>query len=204
MQTNAINGVTSANSGSSSSAGLNRMTSEDFYNLLVTELQQQDPLEPTKTSDMIGQVSQIRSIEQSAQLTQTLQQLVQQQRTAGAGDLLGKYVEGVGLNVGGEPALLSGVVTAIRFTADGTAVLELDNGAMLSANNLTKVTECADDAGATDAANTTNTTNTTNTNAAAAAKRPTPSSENAYSDTIQSWLDSLLHPQPRTATSLQK
>ncbi len=97
--------------------------------------------------------------------------------------------------------MLSGVVIAIRFMADGTAVLELDNGAMLSANNLTKVTECADDAGATDAANT---ANTTNTNAAAAAKRRTPSSENAYSNTIQSWLDSLLHPQPRTATSLQK
>jgi flagellar hook assembly protein FlgD len=189
MQTSAISATTSASS-SSQIAGPNRMTSEDFYNLLVTELQQQDPLEPTKTADMIGQVSQIRSIEQSAQLTQTLQQLTQQQRTAGASDLLGKYVEGVGLGADGAPALISGLVTAIRFGSDGTAIVELDSGSLLSANNITCVTETADDP-----ANT--------TDGSGGTKGAATSRLRAKPLTRQSWLDSLFHPQSRTAASVR-
>lgn len=189
MQTNAIGGTTSGSS-SSQTAGLNRMTSEDFYNLLVTELQQQDPLEPTKTSDMIGQVSQIRSIEQSAQLTQTLQQLTQQQRTAGASDLLGKHVEGVGLNATGDAALISGMVTAIRFGSDGTAIVELDSGSMLAANNITKVSETAESA------------STNNSGDAATAKGNSAARERAKSG-IQSWLDSLMHPQSPSANTVR-
>jgi flagellar basal-body rod modification protein FlgD len=190
MQTSAISATTSASS-SSSTAGLNRMTSEDFYNLLVTELQQQDPLEPTKTADMIGQVSQIRSIEQSAQLTQTLQQLTQQQRTAGASDLLGKYVEGVGLGADGNAALISGLVTSIRFGSDGTAIIELDSGGMLSANNITRVSDTAENVNATSATN------------AATSKSYSAARVRAKSGVTKSWLDSLLHPQSRSATAVR-
>ena len=35
------------------------LQSEDFFKLLITELQQQDPLEPSKTEDMIGQVDAV-------------------------------------------------------------------------------------------------------------------------------------------------
>jgi flagellar basal-body rod modification protein FlgD len=189
MQTSAVSASTSANTSASQTAGLNRMTSEDFYDLLVTELQQQDPLEPTKTADMIGQVSQIRSIEQSAQLTATLQQLTQQQRTAGTSDLLGKYVEGVGLGADGTPAVVSGLVTAIRFGSDGTAIVELDTGSMLSANNILRVSETADDAAE-------NSTSDASKDAATSRLR-------TGSRAPQSWLESLLHPELRTTASVR-
>jgi flagellar basal-body rod modification protein FlgD len=120
--------------------GISSMKSEDFFKLLVTELRQQDPFEPAKTGDMIGQVSQIRSIELSTALTSSLEQLSQQQRTAGASELLGKYVTASVPGADGRPSEVSGVVTGVRFNPDGTAVLELDSGASVMAAHVTRVT----------------------------------------------------------------
>jgi len=116
-----------------------RMSSGDFFKLLIAELRQQDPLEPTKTGDMIGQVSQIRSIELSQQLTSTLQQLTHQQRTTGASELLGKYVEATATNSDGEPSTVSGVVTGVRFGHDGVMLLELDSGQVVRAADVTRI-----------------------------------------------------------------
>lgn len=124
---------------SQSRPAIERIKSEDFFRLLIAELQQQDPFEPTKTSDMIGSVSRIRDMEQSQQLVATLAQLTRQQRTAGAGDLLGKYVEAVRLGADGTPALIAGVVTGVRFATDGTAVLELDTGQTVRASDVRRI-----------------------------------------------------------------
>lgn len=118
--------------------GMQSLTSEDFFKLLVTELRQQDPLQPSNTTDMIANVSQIRSIELSSQLTSTLDQLAAQQRTAGVSDLLGKYVIGKQPDGSSAPPT-QGVVTGIRFSSEGVAVLELDNGLDLAASEVTQV-----------------------------------------------------------------
>lgn len=144
MATNAINpagiGGAGAATGARRERGISSMKSEDFFKLLVTELRQQDPFEPAKTADMIGQVSQIRSIELSTALTGSLEQLSQQQRTAGASELLGKYVTASVPGADGRPSEVSGVVTGVRFNPDGTAVLELDSGASVMAAHVTRVT----------------------------------------------------------------
>lgn len=150
METYAI-GATAGATDPAASSTFNRMRTEDFFALLVTELQHQDPLEPTKTADMIGQVSQIRTIEQSAQLVKTLEQLTQQQRTAGASELLGKYVEAVTIGPDGSQTTTSGVVTGVRFGPDGVAVLELDTGEMIPASAVVRVTAFAEEAAATPA-----------------------------------------------------
>ncbi|MBU0639924.1 MAG: hypothetical protein KKB50_13730 [Planctomycetes bacterium] len=134
--------VGQANTGTSPtiSKGLDQLKSEDFFRILVSELQQQDPFEPAKTEDMIGQVSQIRSIELSSQLTSTLKQLVQQQQTAGIGDLIGKYVEATVSGPDGSPMAVAGLVTGARFNSDGSALLELDTGVVVSTAQVTRVT----------------------------------------------------------------
>jgi flagellar basal-body rod modification protein FlgD len=119
---------------------LSSMKSEDFFKILVTELRQQDPFEPAKTADMIGQVSQIRSIELSKNLTDALTQITSQQRTAGASDLLGKYVTATVTSTDGSAQDISGVVTGIRFDSDGSAVLELDTGQSVPATAVTRIT----------------------------------------------------------------
>lgn len=138
MQTYAL-GSTAELTGASRQSAVDRMSSGDFFKLLVVELQQQDPFEPTKTADMIGQVSQIRGIEQSQQLMDVLEQLTSQQRTAGASELLGRFVEAEIVAADGTRSMIAGVVTGVRFGADGVAVLELDTGGTVRASDVTRV-----------------------------------------------------------------
>jgi len=119
---------------------LNGLSSEDFFQMLVTELRQQDPLQPTKTSDLIGQVSQIRSIELSKNLTDALTQVSHNQRVAGASELIGKYVTAIVTGTDGTSQQISGVVTGVQFDASGGAVLELDTGQSIPADSVTRIT----------------------------------------------------------------
>jgi len=139
MQTAAV-GATRSTEATGAGRDLNALRSEDFFRLLVTELKQQDPFEPAKTADMIGQVSQIRTIELSKQLTDTLSELSRQQRTAGASDLLGKFVVATVTASDGSVSEVKGIVTGVRFDPDGTAVLELDTGQAVRAADVTRIT----------------------------------------------------------------
>jgi flagellar basal-body rod modification protein FlgD len=141
MSTTAINSATnSLATQPSTGAGMDSLTSEDFFRILVTELQNQDPLKPYETSDMIGQVSDIRNIEVSKQLGDVLGQMANQQRTSGAGDMLGKFVIASLAAEDGTQYAVAGVVTGVRFDADGSAVLELDTGESIKAADVTHVT----------------------------------------------------------------
>ena len=119
--------------------GIGTLSSEDFFKILVSELQSQDPLAPSKTSDMIGQVSQIRSIELSTKMGDTLDTLVQQQRTAGMTDFLGKFVTALTPGPDGVPIATEGVVTGVTFASDGSAVLELDTGHSVRIQDVVRV-----------------------------------------------------------------
>lgn len=131
----AVPGATSKNE-----RGLTGMSSEAFFELLVTELQQQDPLEPTDTADIVGQVAQIRNIEMSSSLTDTLEQLTQRQTTNGVAELLGKHVTVQSKTSDGETATTEGVVMGVRFSADGQSLLELDTGQTVLASDVVRVT----------------------------------------------------------------
>lgn len=144
MATTSVNSATATAATNTQSTaterGMGSLKSEDFFKILVTELKQQDPFEPAKTADMINQVSQIRSIELSKQLTDTLSQLSQQQHTAGASELLGKYVTATVEDSSGTQYEVSGVVTGVSFNTDGSAVLELDTGNSILASDVTRIT----------------------------------------------------------------
>ena len=120
--------------------GLGGMKSEDFFKILITEMQTQDPFKPADTADMISQVSQIRSIELSSKLTDTLDLLTRQQRMGGASELIGKYVQAIATALDGSQSLHEGVVTSVFFNSDGSAVLELDTGAAVPASDVIRVT----------------------------------------------------------------
>lgn len=120
--------------------GLSTLKSEDFFKILVTELQQQDPLNPSETSDMISNVSQIRNIELSGKLSDSLDAIARQQRTAGTSELIGKYVAATSTGIDGVPIAKAGVVTGVRFNSDGVAILELDSGDSILASEVTEIT----------------------------------------------------------------
>ena len=170
MQTLAVNSSTIQPT-ATTDRGMGSLKSEDFFKILVTELRQQDPFEPAKTADMINEVSQIRSIDLSTRLTDTLSKISQQQHTAGASELIGKHVTANVKNDDGTQGEITGLVTAVRFASDGAVVLELDTGQTVLASDVTRIT--AADAAGTQAGATTATQTTQDAKTAQTAKQQT-------------------------------
>jgi flagellar basal-body rod modification protein FlgD len=125
--------------GVSSSNKFAEMSSEEFINVLITELQNQDPLNPQDTNALLEQISSLRNIESQMSLSENLEALVTQNQVASAGNMIGKLVEGIDtLN-----ANTVGLVTSVRVTSDGV-FLELDNGRAMSMDQVTGISELPD------------------------------------------------------------
>src|SRR3954467_7909615 len=87
-----VNNSKSSNSSSSSSASGNAINDIDmntFLKLMITELQQQDPLNPMDNKDMLNQIAQIRAVGASDQLTKTLNSVLLGQNITSATNLMG-------------------------------------------------------------------------------------------------------------------
>lgn len=132
----AVTGVSNSGSGNSGTATpLKGMQAGDFLNLMIQQLQQQDPLNPTDSNALLTQMSQIGSLQSNTQLQQTLTDMGLQQSIGASGNLIGKMVAGIdasGIKV-------SGLVTSVKV-ANQKVSLELDNGHALPVNNVTAVT----------------------------------------------------------------
>ena len=77
------------------SAAFADLGSQDFLKLMLTELTNQDPLQPTDNEALLRQISSIRDIEMSTSLTDTLQKLAGQQQIGAASSVIGQFVTGV-------------------------------------------------------------------------------------------------------------
>jgi flagellar basal-body rod modification protein FlgD len=86
-------GSTGAQSASSASS-FNNLQPSDFMNMLITELQNQDPTNPMDTGQMLQQITQISTIESNDQLTSTLQGVLLGQNLAAGAGLLYQTVQG--------------------------------------------------------------------------------------------------------------
>ena len=65
---------------------------DDFLKLLVGQMQNQDPLNPTSDTDFIGQMAQFSQLEQTTNMASANEQLIAEQRGARAVALLGRTV----------------------------------------------------------------------------------------------------------------
>jgi flagellar basal-body rod modification protein FlgD len=91
-----INSATLSNTtnSSSSNTGLSTLTSSDFMQLMITQLSNQDPLNPTDSNEMLGQISQISTLQSNTQMTQSLASLTLQQSIGAGSNLVGKTITG--------------------------------------------------------------------------------------------------------------
>jgi len=103
-----------------SDAGLQGLNMDDFLKLMFAELQNQDPLNPLENSEMLQQISQIREIGATQQLTDTLDAVLLGQNVASATSLIGKYVTALNDN----NQNVAGVVERISIT-DGVPKLHV-------------------------------------------------------------------------------
>jgi flagellar basal-body rod modification protein FlgD len=65
---------------------------DDFLQLLIAELQNQDPLSPMENSEILQQISQIREISATNLLSETLESVLSGQNLATASSLIGKTI----------------------------------------------------------------------------------------------------------------
>jgi len=79
----------------SANSGYNDLDTDSFLKLLISELQNQDPLSPMENADMIQQIGQIREIGATDQLTNTLSNLASSQELVTASSLIGQKVTGL-------------------------------------------------------------------------------------------------------------
>jgi flagellar basal-body rod modification protein FlgD len=86
------NNPTNSQSSSSSVGGINDIDMNTFLKLMITELQQQDPLNPLDNKDMLNQIAQIRAVGASDQLTKTLNSVLLGQNITSATNLMGADV----------------------------------------------------------------------------------------------------------------
>ena len=70
----------------------------DYMNLLVTQLQNQNPLEPMSNEDMSAQLAQFSQLEQLENLNQSFDQVLQSTQRSFANDMVGKRVSFVDMD----------------------------------------------------------------------------------------------------------
>ena len=68
---------------------------EDFLKLMITELQNQDPLNPMDNDKILQQIGQMQSIQSSLDLRETLGSVLLGQNLSSAASMIGKVVQGL-------------------------------------------------------------------------------------------------------------
>ena len=102
--------------------------------MMVTQLQNQDPLQPTSNENLLQQISQIGQMQSASDLQSSLQTMVLQDDISSASSMIGKQVSGEDSN--GNP--LSGTVNSVQVSNNQVS-LSLDTGASLSLSQITSV-----------------------------------------------------------------
>lgn len=112
---------------------------DDFLKLLVTELQNQDPMSPMENQEILQQISQIREIESNNKLTETLQTVLLGQNMSTAAGLINQMVTGLtddGEEVTGRVDRVS-VVDGIPKLQIGDQTVKLTNVSAVAADGET-------------------------------------------------------------------
>jgi len=124
-----VSGVSSTGGASQLPNAMAELTSDEFLKVLITELGNQDPLEPMNNGELIQQLAGIRSLESNSQLMAAFQSMLSQQRLTQASSLIGKSVTGIdsqGQEVSGTVERVSIAGDEVTLIVDGHTV-PLDN-----------------------------------------------------------------------------
>lgn len=130
----AIGSLGSSTNPASTTDAFSSLTSGQFLQIIFTELQNQDPLEPNDTSAMLDQLATLRSIESDTQMVSSLSRLVNQSEFAAASSLIGSLVSGITL----DNRRVADLVISVSNTQDGP-VLNLFDGSRMFFRNVDEI-----------------------------------------------------------------
>lgn len=117
-----------------STAGTYNLKPADFIKMMVTQLQNQDPLQPASNQELLQQMSQIGQLQSSTDLTDSLKGMVLQNQIGAAGNLIGKNIQGMDE----QNNTVQGVVDSVRVQSDGV-FLQLHNGKQVAIGKVTAI-----------------------------------------------------------------
>ncbi|MEX2219889.1 MAG: flagellar hook capping FlgD N-terminal domain-containing protein [Phycisphaerales bacterium] len=112
-----------AGRGGSAANAFSGLSSESFIKIIFSELGHQDPLAPSDSKALLDQLSSLRTIQSSMDMSQRLGALVAQNELAAASGMIGKTVSGLN----GSFLRVAGEVKSVSRT-EGGAVLNLVTG----------------------------------------------------------------------------
>ncbi|HET7522132.1 MAG TPA: flagellar hook assembly protein FlgD [Bacillales bacterium] len=111
----------------------------DFLQLLVTQLQNQSPLDPMKDKAFISQMATFSTLEQMTNLNQFFKRFLQGERTSSwleNAELIGKQVSW--LPEGDQADPKEGIIASVRFK-DGEIQFEMMDGTVISKDQMIAV-----------------------------------------------------------------
>lgn len=103
--------ASASTSGRSPSSTLNP---EEFYEVMIAELLNQDPLEPMDNQQFLNQLVQTQTLDATSRLADGIEALLLGQQISSAGALIGKDVAGLDANGG----TISGVIDRVLVNGD--------------------------------------------------------------------------------------
>ena len=122
------------------STGLDMGEQKDmFLQLLVAQLQNQDPTAPMDQKEMLAQMAQFTSVEQQANMVKAIENLSLNASFGQAVNLIGRTVDFQGVGDAGGDVIGSGIVESVQMTG-GAVQLTLDSGKVITPNEIVRVT----------------------------------------------------------------
>lgn len=107
-----IGATTSATSQAATPASKTAVDYQSFLRLLVAEMRNQDPTNPMDSTQYVAQLASFSQVEQSVQINNRLDQLLQSQTLSQADALIGRVITSADGKVSGE-------VAEVRLFSDG-------------------------------------------------------------------------------------
>ncbi|CCU80783.1 Flagellar basal-body rod modification protein FlgD [Halanaerobium saccharolyticum subsp. saccharolyticum DSM 6643] len=104
-----------------------------FFKILITQLQNQDPLNPMEDRDFVAQMAEFSSLEKTEKVYSLLEDKLSSNQVIQNSNLIGKEITA---NV--EGIKLEGVVDAVK-SSNGKVLAVLDSGSEINISNITQV-----------------------------------------------------------------
>jgi flagellar basal-body rod modification protein FlgD len=99
----------------------------DYMNLLITQLQNQNPLEPLDNNEMAAQLAQFSQLQQLESMNQSFADVLATTELTYANSLLGKEVSFMPETETGTADITSGVVEYVYNNVEGEILLGIGN-----------------------------------------------------------------------------
>lgn len=99
----------------------------DYMNLLITQLQNQNPLEPLDNNEMASQLAQFSQLQQLETMNQSFADVLATTELSYANSLLGKEVSFIPETEAGPGDLTIGAVESVYNKVDGEILLGIGN-----------------------------------------------------------------------------